>query len=65
MITPDDKERISFLCALIAEEKDPGRFLLLVQELSALLENTPLRAEHVQPTTALRRAKLRIISHRA
>ena len=41
MITPDSNERLFALCALIAEEKDQSKFLLLVQELNGLLENRP------------------------
>ena len=39
MKTPHSNEDLLALCALIVEEKDQSKFVLLVQELRCLLEN--------------------------
>ena len=38
MTAPEEKERISYLCSQIVEEKDSDRFLVLVRELNNLLD---------------------------
>ena len=38
-MTPEERSHLNQLCVLIAEEKDPNRFLELVRELNNLLEN--------------------------
>ena len=43
-MTPEERSFLNQLCFLIAEEKDPNRFLELVRELNNLLdgaEKTP------------------------
>jgi hypothetical protein len=47
---------------LIAEEKDPGKFLLLVRELNDAFENVGVKFEHARPTTARRTANVSNIS---
>ena len=37
---PDERERMYQLCAMIENEKDHRRFLLLIQQLNELLERT-------------------------
>jgi hypothetical protein len=39
MKTSHSNQRLLALCALIAEEKDPDKFLLLVHELNDAFEN--------------------------
>jgi hypothetical protein len=52
MQTPHSNEHVPVLCALIAKEEDPGKFLLLVRELNDVLENRGVKFEHAQSTTA-------------
>ena len=40
-VPPHSNERVLALCALIAEEKDPIKFQMLVGELSNALETKP------------------------
>lgn len=61
MTTPHMTERMLTLCALIADEKDPVKFLLLVRELNDAFENEGLRVEHALSTTARRTAIVRNI----
>jgi hypothetical protein len=62
MTTLDQRLHVFALCAQIAEEKDSSRFLLLVHELSDLLEESE-RETHAAPLApALPGAKVRIIS---
>ena len=65
MITPHSNERLLALCALIAQEKDHGKFLLLVRELNDALENRGVEFEHAQSTTARSTAKVSNISPQA
>ena len=37
-MTPDERERMNWLCLRIQEEKDPETFDALVQELNDLME---------------------------
>ena len=62
MTTSHSNDRVMALCALIAEEKDPGKFLLLVRELNDAFENVGVKFEHAQSTTARRTAKVSSIS---
>ena len=61
MTTPHLNERVLALCALIAEEKDPGKFLLLVRELDDAFEKMGVKFEHAQSTTAHRKANVSYI----
>lgn len=45
MTTLHSKERAFALCALIAEEKDPDKLLLLVSELNDVLESDERKVE--------------------
>jgi len=65
MKTSHSKERLLALCALIAEEKDPGKFLLLVQELNSAFENQERKVENAPSATAHRTGSVRAISPRA
>jgi hypothetical protein len=65
MKTSQSNERLLALCALIAEEKDPDRFTLLVHELSSLLNDRTLSIEQEQSRIALRGAKVSDISPQA
>jgi hypothetical protein len=44
-MTPDERERMYELCALIEKEKDRHRFLELIEELNQLLERKEHRLE--------------------
>jgi hypothetical protein len=44
-MTPDERERMHFLCEQIAKEKDHEQFSKLVQELNDLLERKKHRLE--------------------
>ena len=55
MITPHSNERVLVLCALIAEEKDHGKFLLLVRELNDAFENGRVKFERATSTTTASR----------
>ena len=44
-MTPDERERMQFLCKQIAKEEDPEKFTKLVQELNDLLEHRVKRLE--------------------
>jgi hypothetical protein len=44
-MTPDERERMYRLCALIEVEKDHHRFLQLIEELNDLLERKEHRLE--------------------
>jgi hypothetical protein len=65
MTTPHSNERLFALCALIAEEKDPGKFLLLVHELNNAFESSERNVEDARLNSARRRAKVSVISQRA
>jgi hypothetical protein len=68
MKTSHSKKRFLALCALIAEEKDPGKFLLLVQELNSAFENEERKVKNAPFATAHRthrRGSVRTISPRA
>jgi len=65
MTTPHMTERTLTLCALIAEEKDPVKFLLLVRELNDVFENEGVKVEDARSTTARRTAEVRNISPQA
>ena len=66
MTTPHLNERVLALCALIAKEKDPGKFLLLVSKLTDVFENAGVKFEHAKSTTTARRtAKVHNISPQA
>ena len=45
MMSPEDRERMYQLCALIETEKDRYRFLQLIEELNQLLERKERRLE--------------------
>ena len=62
MTTSHSNERVLALCALIAEEKDPGKFLLLVRELNDAFENVGVKFERARPTAARRTANVGNIS---
>ena len=47
---PDERERMYQLCALIENEKDHRRFLLLIQQLNELLERTQRKFEEKTET---------------
>ena len=51
MKTSHPKERLLALCALIAEEKDSGKFLLLVHELKNAFEESGV--ENIASTATL------------
>ena len=61
MTTPHLNERVLALCALISEEKDPGKFLLLVRELDDAFEKMGAKFEHARSTTAHRKANVSYI----
>ena len=65
MASPHMTERMLTLCALIAEEKDPVKFLFLVRELNDVFENEGVKVEHARPTSARRTATVRNISPQA
>jgi hypothetical protein len=65
MITPHMTERMLALCALIAEEKDPSKFLRLVLELNDAFENGGAGVEHARSATARPTTKVRNISPQA
>lgn len=44
-MTPEERERMQFLCEQIAKEEDPAKFTKLVQELNDLLEHKVQRLE--------------------
>jgi hypothetical protein len=44
-MTPDERERMNFLCEQIAKEQNHDRFSKLVQELNDLLESKEQRLE--------------------
>jgi hypothetical protein len=44
-MTPDERERMHFLCERIAKEQNHDQFLRLVQELNDLLERKEHRLE--------------------
>jgi hypothetical protein len=44
-MTPDERERMYELCALIEKERDRHRFLQLIEELNRLLERKEQRLE--------------------
>lgn len=45
-MTPDDLERMRFLCAQIAKEENREKFTKLVHELNDLLDHKVRRPEH-------------------
>jgi hypothetical protein len=45
-MTPDERERMRFLCKQIAQEQDSDAFTKLVQELTELLEGKQGRLDH-------------------
>jgi hypothetical protein len=51
MTTTHSNERVFVLCALIVEEKDPGKFLLLVRELDDAFETMGVKFERATSTT--------------
>ena len=64
MTAPHLNERVLALCALIAEEKDPGKFLLLVRELDDAFEKMGVEFETARTPTAHRTAYVSYISPR-
>jgi len=44
-MTPEERERMYHLCAMIEQEKDRDRFLRLIRELNQLLEHKEHRLE--------------------
>ena len=48
-VTPDERERMNWLCLRIQEEKDPKIFDELVHELNELLENIHGRIHSQNP----------------
>ena len=50
MTTLRSKQRVLALCALIAEEKDLGKFAVLVSELNDAFENDERKVEHAGRT---------------
>ena len=65
MKTSQSNERLRALCALIVEEKDPAKFLLLVHELNNLLQSTEGTVENMQLSSGHRNTKISAISHRS
>jgi hypothetical protein len=45
-MTPDERERMYYLCKCLAGEKDPGTFARLLDELNILLE---VKQERLDP----------------
>jgi len=64
MTSPHLNERVLALCALIVEEKDPGKFQVLVRELDDAFEKMGVHFEHAGSTTAHRKANVSYISPR-
>jgi len=64
MTAPHLNERVLALCALIAEEKDPGKFLLLVRDLNDAFEKMDVEFEHARTPAAHRVANVSYISPR-
>jgi hypothetical protein len=48
-VTPDERERMNWLCTRIQEEKDQTKFNELVSELNGLLETNAHRLGSEQP----------------
>lgn len=44
-MTPDEQERMQFLCERIAKEQDQRKFVKLVQELNDLLDRKTQRLD--------------------
>lgn len=44
-MTPEERERMTLLCELIAKEQDHRKFVELVQELNDLLDHKESRLE--------------------
>jgi hypothetical protein len=63
MATLHSNERVLALCALIVEEQNPDKFLLLIRELNAAFENEERKAQLA--TTARRIANVSDISPQA
>jgi hypothetical protein len=63
MKTSHSNQRVLALCALIAEEKEPEKFLLLVHELNDAFENKERGVENARLTSA--RPKVSVISPQA
>jgi len=51
-MTPDERERMNWLCLRIQEEKDPEIFDRLIKELNDLLEVKQERIRASRPTEA-------------
>ena len=64
MSAPHMTERMLTVCALIAEEKDHFKFLVLVRELNDMF-NESVKVEHARSTTARRTARASNISPQA
>ena len=47
-MSPDERERMYELCAMIEKEKDHSRFLQLIRELNDLLERKEQRLEDAE-----------------
>lgn len=47
-MTPEERQRMYQLCAMIETEKDRHRFLQLIEELNQLLERKEQRLEEDQ-----------------
>lgn len=47
-MTPEERERMNFLCGQIAKEQDHAKFAKLVQELNNLLEQKDQRLEDAE-----------------
>jgi hypothetical protein len=65
MQTSRSNERLLALCALITKEKDPDKFMLLVQKLNNAFEERECGVEKSQSTPPLRRARASVISRQA
>jgi len=48
-MTSEEREKMNRLCKLVQEEKDPGRFAELIQELNELLEQKESRLKKTPP----------------
>jgi hypothetical protein len=49
-MTPEERERMNWLCSRIADEKDPSLFQKLLRELNELKEKKRQRIDPVNPS---------------
>ena len=49
-MTPEERERLDYLCKRIIEEKNPEMFTALVQELNDLLDSKQERLRRQTPS---------------